>query len=104
MSDSPIRQIDAASVITLFELQRSAKDRAVFHAQMASMLECLAGLCRTAHAPGEVAQVMLATGQRAEAIDRQMDDMLCCVVLLVQTWQRELRLTHALQTTAPGVH
>ena len=85
-------------------LVHGTRERALYHAQMAGLLESLAGLCRSAQAPGEVAQVLLETGQNADKLDRQLDDMLCILVLLVQTWQRELRVTAALQSAYPGVH
>lgn len=90
--------------LDLQDLTDSAKTRAALHAQMADMLEALAGLCRVGQAPGEVAHLMLQTGRSPERLDREMDDMLCCLVLLVQTWQRELRTTVALQGSYPGVH
>jgi hypothetical protein len=80
------------------------RERALYHVQIAGLMESLAGLCRTAQRPGEVAQVLLETGQSADKLDRQLDDMLCILVLLVQTWQRELRMQAALQAAYPGGH
>jgi hypothetical protein len=90
--------------MSLQDLAKTAKDRAAFHAEMAAMLDSIAGLCRIGQAPGEVATLMLQTGRAPERIDRELDDMLCCMVLLVQTWQRELRVTVAMQGQHPGVH
>ncbi len=90
--------------LDLQDVMDGAKSRAVIHAEMAAMLEGLAGLCRAGQAPGEVARLMLQTGRSADRLDREMDDLLCCLVLLVQTWQRELRMTAALQGSHPGVH
>ena len=82
----------AADATVARQLAAIAKDRALFHARMAALLENLAGICRGASAPGEAAALMLSTGADIASVLRQLDDASTCCVLMIQTWQRELLL------------